>query len=84
MNEYELIYLAQENDEEAKEELYQNYKGLLEKNAKKFLRLNKNNGITYEYKPIEHKKEKKVSKKKEETITSQAIELFGDDMIAVN
>ena len=35
-------------------------------------------------KAIEHKKEKKVSKKKEETITSQAIELFGDDMIAVN
>ena len=53
-------------------------------NEKKEFIENKNNGITYEYKPIEHKKEKKVSKKKEETITSQAIELFGDDMIAVN
>ena len=53
-------------------------------NEKKEFIENKNNGITYEYKPIEHKKEKKISKKKEETITSQAIELFGDDMIAVN
>ena len=53
-------------------------------NEKKEFIENKNNEITYEYKPIEHKKEKKVSKKKDETITSQAIELFGDDMIAVN
>jgi len=48
MNEYELIYLAQEHDEEAEEQLYKKYKGLLEKNAKKFLSLNKNSGITLE------------------------------------
>jgi len=46
---------------------------------------NKNKGITYEYKPIEkNNKTKKEKKQKENNIASQAINLFGDDMISIN
>ena len=46
---------------------------------------NKNNGIIYEYKEIA-KQEKKETQKKvnNNDIKSQAIDLFGDDVISVN
>ena len=45
---------------------------------------NKNKGITYEYVPInKNKTENKPSSKKKSSITNQAIELFGDDVVSV-
>ena len=49
---------------------------------KKLFIENKNNGIEYEYKPI-IKEKKKVERKKKTTITDQAIDLFGDDVVSV-
>lgn len=47
---------------------------------------NKNNGITYEYIPLDSIKDtsEEVSKKEDDSITSQAISLFGDNVITVN
>ena len=53
-----------------------------EKDKKEFVE-NKNKGITYEYKPIS-KEEKKTKKEKKTNIASQAIDLFGDDIISIN
>ena len=44
-NDYELIYLAQENNEEAKEMLYQKYKNLIYSNAVNFIYKNASRGI---------------------------------------
>ena len=44
-NDYELIYLAQENNEEAKEMLYQKYKNLIYSNAMNFIYKNASSGI---------------------------------------
>ena len=45
---------------------------------------NKNNGITYEYTPIDKDLLKKSSKTdSDDSITSQAMELFGDDVVSV-
>ena len=50
----------------------------------KFLE-NRNNGKIYEYKPITKEvKDKKEKKDKKSNITSQAIDLFGDDIISIN
>lgn len=46
-NDYELIYLAQENNEEAKEMLYQKYKNLMHTNAKTFVMENSDKGIDF-------------------------------------
>ena len=47
--------------------------------------VNKNNNISYQYIPLEleqyHKEKKEVS---DHSITSQAIDLFGEDMISIN
>ena len=53
-----------------------------EKDKKEFVE-NKNKGITYEYKPIS-KGERKTKKEKKNNIASQAIDLFGDDIISIN
>lgn len=54
-----------------------------EKIKNKFIE-NKNKGIKYEYVPIKHQKEnKKIKVSNDNSITSQAIELFGDDVISV-
>ena len=45
---------------------------------------NKNKGVTYDYIPISKLSSKKEKKNKEENITNQAIELFGEDIISVN
>ena len=44
---------------------------------------NKNKGKTYEYKPIS-KDTKEIKKEKKNNIASQAIDLFGDDIISIN
>ena len=46
-NDYELIYLAQENNEEAKEMLYQKYKNLMHTNAKTFVMENSDKGVDF-------------------------------------
>ena len=46
-NDYELIYLAQENNEEAKEMLYQKYKNLMYTNAKTFVMENSDKGVDF-------------------------------------
>ena len=46
-NDYELTYLAQENNEEAKEILYQKYKSLMYTNAKTFIMENSDKGIDF-------------------------------------
>jgi len=45
---------------------------------------NKNKGVTYDYIPISKLSTKKENKNKEDNITNQAIELFGEDIISVN
>lgn len=47
MNEYEIIYLVQEGNEEARKILYDKYKNLLEKNARIFYQNNSNKGIDF-------------------------------------
>lgn len=56
-----------------------------DKEKEKFI-FNKNNNISYEYVPIElEKKETSIkSSIDDDSITSQAIELFGEDIITVN
>ena len=54
-----------------------------DKEKKEFIN-NKNNGIKYEYVPIEHKKKAQKSKlDKNNLVASEAIELFGDNVVLV-
>lgn len=54
-----------------------------EKEKKEFIN-NKNNGLKYEYVPIEHKKKaQKTNLDKNNSIASSAIELFGDNVVLV-
>ena len=45
---------------------------------------NKNSGIKYEYIPIEKIMIENSNKSDDDSITSQAINLFGDDVISIN
>ena len=46
---------------------------------------NKNKGVIYEYKPLDKKeiKKKETTSKKSDSITDQAIELFGDNVVSI-
>ena len=69
-NHYDIVLLTNEN---------------WQKERKQFIS-NRDNGIKYEYKTLSGNKEKNniTKKEKKENIASQAIDLFGDDMISVN